>query len=329
MVSVPQIDLEHNIVIKDFVGEVQESFDSRTDEECSGVYWNNPTFIEGEFTVKINPNEGDKGKCWTRNMNEGVQEFVLGWGISHEDLGGCGPAWGMAFGLRNLSSNKQRLPITAKFHVMKNGRKAKTLNTVSRVLEPTERSERKKRLEVEDDEDESDQITEVPEEDGYDWVVLFTPEELEGWDDEDTELEDEEEEEDSENEDEVTIMTRCLDKKGNLNIRLEISIVYCCLSLAGKRPRQPESEEVQDNSLEKRIRTNAVNSLAEDMAGLRDKAASDLTLTCQGESFQDHKAILSARSDVFASMLAKVEDNSDSCSSASGWKGGEAGRLFQ
>ena len=59
--------------------------------------------------------------------------------------GGCGPDWGLAFGLCNLGPKKRQLPITAKFHVLKNGKKVKTLDTMSKVLEPTERSERKKR----------------------------------------------------------------------------------------------------------------------------------------------------------------------------------------
>merc|ERR1712154_619875 len=82
--------------------------------------------------------------------------------------------------------------------------------------------------------------------------------------------------------------------------------------------QRPYSEQEDNNNLVKRIRTEAVYSLAEDMATLRDStdlllSSSDLTLPCQAnqESFPVHKAILSARSDVFASMLAEGEAKND------------------
>ena len=108
----------------------------------------------------------------------------------------------------------------------------------------------------EDGEEEDDQKEEA--EAAYTWVILCSPRELE--------------DEDDEGEEEAEVkMKECLDKKGCLTIRLEISILPCCLSMAAKRPHKPdESEEDQDN-VEKRIRNNAVNSLAEDMSSLRDK----------------------------------------------------------
>ena len=39
------------------------------------------------------------------------------------------------------------------------------------------------------------------------------------------------------------------------------------------------------------------------------KAASDLTVTCQGKSFHVHKTFLFARSDKFASMLEEAKDD--------------------
>ena len=166
---------------------------------------------------------------------------------------------------------------------MKGGKRMRTLDTLKGVFEPVERSVKKR---SDDDSEEED--------DGYVWVDLFSPGEL---DDNDNSY--------RYDEDEVKLK-ECLDKKGSLTIHVQISILPCCLSLAGKRPtHEPEQEEVEDNNnLAKRIRTEAVNSLAEDIATLRDRAASDLTLTCQGKSFPVHKAILSARSDVFASMLS-------------------------
>ena len=48
-VSVPQINVEHDIVIKDFEEKKQEYYDSLTVEEIEGDYLNNPTFIRGRI----------------------------------------------------------------------------------------------------------------------------------------------------------------------------------------------------------------------------------------------------------------------------------------
>ena len=129
----PHINVEHDIVIEDFATKRQGYYDSLTDEEIEGDYMKKPTFIKGEFTAEIKPDE-DK-----------IQELVLGWGICHSNqVSCCGPVWKMIFGLRNLSKDRHRLPITAKFHVMKNGRKMRTLESWEGILEPTKRSEKER-----------------------------------------------------------------------------------------------------------------------------------------------------------------------------------------
>ena len=100
-----------------------------------------------------------------------------------------------------------------------------------------------------------------------------------------------------------------VDQNGTLTIRIEVTILPCCLSMVGgKRPYKPELHVAAGpETVEKKIRANALDSLAIDMSSLRDKAAtenfSDLTISCQGKTFPVHKAILSARSNVFAAML--------------------------
>ena len=253
--SVPHINVVRNIVIEDFASKIV----SDDDEELDIVE-------EGNFTMKM-----EKDENWTERERDCVQEIILGWGNSSEDAGGCGPNWNLTFGLCNLSQNRRQLPIIARFHVMKNGRrKMKTLDTLREVLEPTERSE----------EDE-------PKHEEYRWVELFSPAEL-----------DEDQYEDSEYE---VKMRDCLDSRGHLTIRLEISILPWCLPMTKKRPHQPDESE---DNVGKRIRNIGVNSLAEDMSSMRDKVVSDMTITCQGKSFSVHKNFLSARSDVSASMLA-------------------------
>ena len=130
MVSVPQINVVHDIVVEDLA----DKWESREEEDLYSLRDGEFIFAEGEFSIKIKPDESDKGKYWARNKNGRDQELVLGWGISHQDQGGppgAGgwriPALGIIFGLRNLSNNKYGLPITAKIHVMKNGKKMKLL----------------------------------------------------------------------------------------------------------------------------------------------------------------------------------------------------------
>ena len=200
-VSVRQINVEHDIVIEDFATKRQGYYDSLTDEEIEGDYLKEPTFIKGEFMAEIKPYE-DKSR-----------ELLIGWGISHNnEVSCCGPApWKMVFGLRNLSKDRHRLPITAKFHVMKDRKKMRTLESWEGILEPTERSE-KKGLELQDVDEDEDEEEEEEEEDGYGWVDLFSSGELD----------------DNDNshpyEDEVKLK-ECLDKKGCLTIRVEISTV--------------------------------------------------------------------------------------------------------
>ena len=256
-VSVPKINVVHNIVIEDFIQKVQDV----------GCAEEDPIVVEGNFTVKID--SGEEG---------GVQEdMVLGWGVSFGDGGGCcGPIWILMFGICNLG--KQQLPITATSHIMKNRKKVRKLYTLKKVLEPKQR-----RTEEEEEEKKV-----------YAWVELFSDDELtDSYDDE------------------MMIggkIAEMVDKKGSLTIHLEISLLPCCLLTAGgKRPHKPafrQALEGAEENVEKRIRTNAVNSLAADMSSLRDKVAADLTITCQGKSFPVHKMLLSARSDVFAAILA-------------------------
>ena len=228
MVSVPQINVAHDIVIEGFLSKFTPIEEEKPFIEGLRIV------EEGDIKIKIDSTMKDEG-IWTKK--ESVHELVLGWGISHEDIG----SEGIGFGLCNLCHNKRQLPITATFYILKNGKKVKTLDTLRKVLEPTERWWNVE--EVEDDQEE--------EEDPYSWVELFSADEFE--DDYDKE--------------DGGKMKEFLDKKGCLTIRLEISILPC-LSIAGKRPHKPETEEDQDN-VEKRIRTDAVNSLAEDMSSLR------------------------------------------------------------
>merc|ERR1719232_1116200 len=104
---------------------------------------------------------------------------------------------------------------------MKDGKIMRTLDTLKGVFEPVERSVKKR---SDDDSEEED--------DGYVWVDLFTPGELDDNDNSHHRYSDE------------VQLKECLDKEGNLTIRVEISLLPCCLSLAGKRPRpEPIGQE--------------------------------------------------------------------------------------
>ena len=90
-------------------------------------------------------------------------------------------------------------------------------------------------------------------------------------------------------------------ENGCLNIRLEIFLLPCCLSVGGQGGQTNYKGFEEGNcSIE------TLESLKEDMACMRIKMAgfSDLEIICQGKKFQVHKAFLSARSDVFLGMLS-------------------------
>ena len=104
-------------------------------------------------------------------------------------------------------------------------------------------------------------------------------------------------------------LDRMVDENGALTIRVEITILPCCLSVVGvKRPYELELDVAPgQETKEKKIRANALDSHAIDMSSLREKSAtenfSDLTISCQGKTFPVHKAILAARSAIFSAML--------------------------
>ena len=69
--SVPHSNVVHNIVIEDFASKIV----SDDDEELDIVE-------EGNFTMKM-----EKDEYWTERERDSVQEIILGWGISSEDVG--------------------------------------------------------------------------------------------------------------------------------------------------------------------------------------------------------------------------------------------------
>ena len=94
-------------------------------------------------------------------------------------------------------------------------------------------------------------------------------------------------------------MTEWVDENECLTIRLEISLLPCCLS-AGAKGKAYEAFSAIEESQEKNIRTDTLDSLCNDMTSMRKKAAafSDLNIICQDKSFPVHRAFLSARSEV-------------------------------
>ena len=89
-----------------------------------------------------------------------------------------------------------------------------------------------------------------------------------------------------------------LGEDGSLTLRLEISILSCCLSTNGGKRKAYEG--FIEESEEKKIRTAALDSLGKDVASMKRNgiAFSDLDIICQGKRFKVHKAFLSARSEV-------------------------------
>ena len=98
-------------------------------------------------------------------------------------------------------------------------------------------------------------------------------------------------------------MTEWVDENECLTIRLEISLLPCCLSASrnkgGKRKEAAYEGFIEENE-EKKIQTDILESLCKDMASMRSNGAafSDLNIICQDKSFPVHKAFLSARSEV-------------------------------
>ena len=98
-------------------------------------------------------------------------------------------------------------------------------------------------------------------------------------------------------------MGELLDENGCLTIRLEISLLPCCLSASrnngGNRKEAAYEGFIEENE-EKKIQTDILESLCKDMASMRSNGAafSDLNIICQDKSFPVHKAFLSARSEV-------------------------------
>ena len=91
-------------------------------------------------------------------------------------------------------------------------------------------------------------------------------------------------------------MKEFVDEDGSLTIRLEVNLLTCCLSMIEKRKGY---DGLKDTPLTKRAKMEA-HSLAtfgQNMASMRSRFT-DLTITCQGENFQVHRAVLSARSEV-------------------------------
>ena len=92
-----------------------------------------------------------------------------------------------------------------------------------------------------------------------------------------------------------------VDEDGSLTIRLEIILLPCCLSVT---EQQEGYEGLKDTPVTKRaeMEAHSLATFGQKMASMRTRFT-DLTITCQGENFQVHRAVLSAHSEVSIIIL--------------------------